>query len=39
MGWFFSQHDLIDIGSRTAIDLALHRMVRKSQTFDIAKAL
>lgn len=31
IGWVFSQHDLIDIGSRTAIDLALHRMVRKSQ--------
>lgn len=28
-GWAFSQHDLVDLGSRSAIDLALHRLVRK----------
>jgi hypothetical protein len=27
--WVFSQHDFGDLGSRAAIDLALHRLVRK----------
>ena len=29
MGWVFSQHDFVGLGSRSAIDLALHRLVRK----------
>jgi hypothetical protein len=28
-GWVFSQHDLTGMGSRSAIDLALHRLLRK----------
>ena len=28
-GWAFSQHELIDLGSRSAIDLALHRLEHK----------
>jgi hypothetical protein len=29
MGWVFSPHDFAGLGSRSAIDLALHRLVRK----------
>ena len=28
-GWAFSHHDLADLGSRSAVDLALHRLERK----------
>ncbi|MCG8668857.1 MAG: DUF6088 family protein, partial [Pseudomonadales bacterium] len=35
----FSQHDVVDLGSRSAIDLALHRLVRKGKVRRVMRGI
>jgi len=37
--WVFSQHDLNDLGSRSAVDLALHRMVARGEIARVIRGL
>lgn len=38
-GWVFSQHDFTGMGSRSAIDLALHRLLRKGTIHRIMRGI
>lgn len=37
--WVFSQHDLSDLGGRSAVDLALHRMVARGEIARVIRGL
>jgi hypothetical protein len=39
MGWVFSQHDFTGLTRRSAIDLALHRLVRKGEIRRVVRGL